>query len=45
MLCEICGINEATKQAYIPLWDYGVRHTKLRNICEVCKKAFEKGEL
>lgn len=45
MKCEICGVNEATTQAIIPLWSYGKRKSKLRNVCKSCKKAHQNGNL
>lgn len=44
-LCELCGINEATQIRFIPLWSYGVRQAKNREVCKRCATAHDKGEL
>jgi len=42
--CEVCG-KEATERAYIPLWHYGKREVKERNVCKSCLSAHKKGVL
>ena len=44
-LCEVCGENEATTTAMIPLWEYGVRKVKSRSVCGRCLSAHKKGIL
>ena len=42
--CEVCG-GIATMTALIPLWNYGVREVKRRNVCKRCNTAHRRGEL
>ena len=45
MLCEVCGSKEANIQAMIPLWNYGIREVKNRQVCKSCANAHYKGIL
>ena len=44
-MCEICGVNEASGSAMVPLWDYGVRRVRSVKICKSCHSAHKKGVL
>ena len=43
--CEVCGRYDATTTGFIPLWNFGIREVKRRDVCKSCLFAHKKGEL
>ena len=36
MICDVCGNEKETIQKQFPLWEYGKRIVRERNICKEC---------